>query len=160
MNRFELYYQYALSKIQEQNERKHSLEVKARNSIGLSIALLGVAGLIVSNFATGLVDKSDFSWTIIGLILIFFLLSMALSLRTLYVYEWHINPDPNKLQQNIQNPNYTTEGLLEWAADGMLSAYNTNELTLQDKDAKLRWAMASLSLQGASLGLLMLFVWF
>ena len=159
MNRYELYYQYALSKIQEQNERKQSLEVKARNSIGLSIALLGVAGLMVSNFASDMVSKSDFSWTIIGLIIVFFLSSIAFSMRTLYVYEWHINPDPNELQQTVQNSDYTTEDLLEWAAEGMISAYNTNESTLKGKDAKLRLALATLSFQGASLGFLMIFIW-
>ena len=159
MDKLKLYYQYALSKIQEQNERKQSLEVKARNSIGLSIALLGVAGLMVSNFATDMVSKSDFAWTIIGLIIVLFLFSIAFSIRTLYVYEWHINPDVKELQQNIQNSDYTTDDLLEWAADGMLSAYNANELTLRDKDAKLRLALSTLSFQGASLGLLMLSVW-
>ena len=138
MDRFELYYQYALSKIQEQNERKQSLEVKARNSIGLSIALLGVAGLMVSSFATDSVNKSDFAWTVIGLIIALFLLSVAFSIRTLYVYEWYINPAPQTFQENIQNRDYTEEGILEWAADDMLSAYSLNELTLQDKDAKLR----------------------
>ena len=160
VDRSEFYYQYAASKIQEQNERKQSLEVKARNSIGLSIALLGVAGLMVSNFAADIVSRNDFSWTIIGLTLVFFLWCIALSLRTLYVYEWHINPDPLTLQEYVQNPEYTSEDLLEWAASGMLNAYRTNESTLQGKDALLRWAMAALSFQSASLGGLMLTVWF
>ena len=160
MDKFELYYHYAVLKIQEQNERKQSIEIKARNSIGLSIALLGVAGLMISNFATGgIVDSSNFSWTIIGLLLASFLWCIALSLRTLYVYEWHISPDPRTLQGHVQNSEYTSEGILEWAADDMLTAYNANESTLQDKDAKLKWALAALSFQGASLGALMLVIW-
>lgn len=156
MDRFEFYYQYALSKIKEQNERKQSLEVKARNSMGLSIALLGVAGLIVSNFSTDMMSKSDFAWTIIGLILVASLFCIALSLRSLYVHEWHINPAPETLQQHLKNPEYADAVLLEWAADGMISAYSINESTLQDKDTKLRLALATLSFQGAFLGLLML----
>ena len=160
MDKFELYYQYAVLKIQEQNERKRSIEIKARNSIGLSVALLGVAGLMVSNFANGgMVDGNDFAWTILGLLLASFLWCIALSLRTLYVYEWHINPDPFTLQGHVRNSEYTSEEILEWAADDMLAAYSFNESTLQDKDAKLKWALASLSFQGASLGALMLIIW-
>lgn len=55
MDRYELYYNYAHSQIQEQNERKQSIEVKARGFITLSIALLGVAGLIVDNFTSEIV---------------------------------------------------------------------------------------------------------
>lgn len=53
MDRFELYYIYALSQIQEQDARRQSTEGKARFLLTLSIALIGVAGLVTANFGGG-----------------------------------------------------------------------------------------------------------
>lgn len=162
MDRYELYYNYAHSQIQEQDNRKQSIEVKARGFITLSIALLGVAGLIAANFTstTLMMGEVSFSSLTMGLMLASFIWAVASSFRILSVDEWYISPPLERLQAHVQNPGYSDEYLVEWTADRMVQAYILNEGILMDKSGKLRWALIALSMQGAALGLLILtIVW-
>lgn len=160
MDRYELYYNYAHSQIQEQDNRKQSIEVKARGFITLSIALLGVAGLIAANFTstTLMMGEVSFSSLTMGLMLASFIWAVASSFRILSVDEWYISPPLERLQAHVQNPGYSDEYLVEWTADRMVQAYILNEDILMDKSGKLRWALIALSMQGAALGLLILTV--
>lgn len=49
MDRYELYYNYAHSQIQEQNERIKAIQARVMNLMALNVALLGVFGLILPN---------------------------------------------------------------------------------------------------------------
>ena len=160
MDRYELYYNYAHSQIQEQDNRKQSIEVKARGFITLSIALLGVAVLIAANFTSEIVTIGGFSSLPLVLTLISFIWAVGASFRILSVDEWYISPPLERLQAHVQNPGYSDEYLVEWTADRMVQAYILNEDILMDKSGKLRWALIALSIQGAALGLLILtIVW-
>ena len=160
MDRYELYYNYVHSQIREQDNRKQSIEVKARGFITLSIALLGVAGLIAANFTstTLMMGEVSFSSLTMGLMLASFIWAVASSFRILSVDEWYISPPLERLQAHVQNPVYSDEYLVEWTADRMVQAYILNEDILMDKSGKLRWALIALSMQGAALGLLILTV--
>jgi len=160
MDRYELYYNYAHSQIQEQNERKQSIEVKARGFITLSIALLGVAGLIAANFTstTLMMGEVSFSSLIMGLMLASFIWAVASSFRILSVDEWYINPSLEEFQAHIQNPDNTDEQIAEWTVDSMTQAYILNEDIISDKSAKLRRTLIALYLEGIALGMLILTV--
>ena len=158
MDRYELYYNYAHSQIQEQNERKKSIEVKARGFITLSIALFVVAGIVSTDFTSNRTVIDGANSLPLWLTLAFAMLSMSLSFLALYIVQWHIMPPLKELQLHIHNPACTSEQLAEWIADSMVQAYILNEDILMDKSDKLRWALITLYIEGAALGVLILTV--
>ena len=147
MDRFELYYNYASSQILEQNSRRQSTEGKARFLLTLSIALIGVAGLVTTNFGDGEVAWDSAAWIFAILAAIAFMCSLGLSLLVLHVREWHISPHPEELRNHVQNREYSDEELLEWTADGMTASYIFNDLILRDKASKLWMAMIAVVLE-------------
>ena len=62
MDKYELYYQVAQSQLLEQDRRWQAIEVKARSFVALGVALLGVAGLIITNLANGVSGLNIYSW--------------------------------------------------------------------------------------------------
>ena len=151
MNRFELYYNYALSQIQEQDARRQSTEGKARFLLTLSIALIGVAGLVTANFGGGEITWDSVQWIFAILSAIAFICSLGLSLLILRAREWHISPHPKELQTYVQNDEFADTELLEWTADGMTASYIFNDLILKDKARKLWMAMTAVVIEVAFL---------
>lgn len=139
MDRFELYYQFTQSQLNEQNERMKSYHENARHLMTLSIALLGLTGLMITSF-----DLSSFDWLSWGLLIgvaVSFIFSNVFSLKVVFLGLRYIGPHPTELRSNIGIPEYEDDVLTEWTADSMTEAYRLNEETLTQKAFNITWAM-------------------
>lgn len=144
MDRYELYYNYAHSQIQEQNERMRTTQGRAINVMTLAIALLGIAGLLVSDFTWGVNPVQRLVSSICAICLVVsFAVSIVFSLMAMIVNRWHISPRPDQLQSHAQNREYADAQLMEWVADGMVEAYRHNNQILNKKAGYLKWALAA-----------------
>lgn len=151
MDRYELYYNYAHSQIQEQNERIKAIQVRVMNLMALNVALLGVFGLMLPDITMEMslsqilemglspsqVLVMAFSLVVVGGAVV----SIFYSLKTLYLGRWHTCPNMDDLQRNIQNMEHTTEQIVEWTVAGMAEAYRLNNEILDEEGRYLIGAM-------------------
>lgn len=155
MDRYELYYNYAHSQIQEQNERMRTTQGRAINVMTLAIALLGIAGLLVSDFTWGFNPVQRLTSSICAICLVgCFAASIVFSLMAMIVNRWHISPRPDQLQSHAQNREYADAQLMEWMADGMVEAYRHNNQILNKKAGYLKWALAAFWCEVGAIALL------
>lgn len=155
MDRYELYYNYAHSQIQEQNGRMRTTQGRAINVMTLAIALLGVAGLLVSDFTWGVNPVHRLMSSICAVCLVgCFAVSIVFSLTAMIVKQWQISPLPDELQSHAPNREYTDEQLLEWVADGMVNAYRHNNRILDKKAGYLQWALVAFWCEVGAMALL------
>lgn len=155
MDRYELYYNYAHSQIQEQNERIKAIQARVMNLMALNVALLGVFGLILPNITFGLSFPQILSLSSAMVIVVASVVSIFYSLKTLYLSRWHISPSLDDLQRNIQNMEHTTEQLVEWTVEGMAEAYRLNAEILDEEGRYLTKAMTGFWFTVAFLMILM-----
>lgn len=155
MDRYELYYNYAHSQIQEQNERIKAIQARVMNLMALNVALLGVFGLILPNITLGLglsqILSAAGSLVVVGASVV----SIFYSLKTLYLSRWYISPNLDDLQRNIQNMEHTTEQIVEWTVEGMAEAYRLNDEILDEEGRYLIKAMGGFWFTVAFLMILM-----
>ena len=154
MDKYELYYQVAKSHLQEQERRRRAVELKAGSVMTLGVTLLGIAGLIITLFVSEAGSLSAYSVTFAALTLAAFLLLFAFSMRTLWSADWEMRPDSNELQEHVANADYTSEQIMEWAANDMARVYVNNQAKLVDKAIMARGAMIALSAEVVFLTLL------
>ena len=139
MDRFELYYQFTQSQLNEQHERVKSYHENARHLMTLSIALLGITGLMVTSFNLGNFDWH--SWVLLIGVALAFVLSNLFSLKVVFFGLRYIGPHPTELRSNIGMAEYESDVLIEWTADTMTEAYCLNEEILSQKALNITWAM-------------------
>ena len=139
MDRFELYYNFVHSQLNEQDERVRSYHENARHLMTLSIALLGITGLMVTSFNLNNFDWR--SWAFLTGVAASFILSNMFSLRVVFLGLRYIGPHPTELRSNIGISEYEDDALTEWTADTMTEAYRLNEQTLTQKAVNITWAM-------------------
>ncbi len=151
MDRYELYYNYAHSQIQEQNERIKAIQARVMNLMALNVALLGVFGLMLPDITMemslpqilemGLSPSQmlvmAFSLVVVGASAV----SIFYSLKTLHLGRWHTCPKLDNLQRNIQNMDHTTEQIAEWTIEGMAESYRLNAEILDEGGRYLIKAM-------------------
>ena len=147
MNRFELYYNFVQSQLLEQDRRWQAIEVKARSFMTLSVALLGIAGVIIANFVGDVSNLKTHSLLIGVLVLLTFCFSFGFSIRALYIRSWRVSPNPERLQEYISDSEYTDSQIMEWTADAMTEAYAENNIILDDKATMAHRALIALSLE-------------
>ena len=144
MDRYELYYNFVHSQILEQNTRMRTTQGRAISVMTLATALLGVAGLIVSDFTWGINSLPQLLASFFAVaVVVCFTATIILSLMTMIVGQWYISPPPNELRSHIPNPEYEDDGLVEWVADGMTEAYHHNNKVLAKKSEHLQCAMGA-----------------
>lgn len=144
MDRYELYYNYVHSQIREQDNRMRTTQGRAINVMTLAVALLGVAGLLVSDFTWGVNPVQRLVSSICAICLVgCFVASIVFSLMAMIVNRWHASPHPAQLQAHAPNREYTDAQLMEWVADGMVEAYRHNNQILNKKAGYLQWALVA-----------------
>lgn len=142
MQKTELYYQVAHSHLQEQEQRAHSLDVRAAGSMALAVAILGVAALIINSL-----DSLD-QWLycpalILGIIggcaffgvLVFGHLVQRPGL-------WRRDPDLEQFESFLAA--YDDLTLVQWVGNQFKKATEANERTLNNKARSLNSAYISL----------------
>ena len=147
MDRFELYYKFAESQLLEQDRRWQSIEVKAASFMALSVALLGVAGLIMANFIGYPRNMEIQSLAIGALVLLTFCCAYGFSMGALHIRNWHVNPSLDELQQHVSNQEYTDAQIIEWTVQAMTNAYFRNNEILSNKADMARYCLIALSLE-------------
>ena len=142
MDRYELYYNFVHSQILEQNTRLKTTQGRAISVMTLATALLGVTGLIVSDFIGEINSLPQILASLPAVaVVVCFTVSIFLSTMTMFVRKWYISPHPNELRSHIPNPEYEDDGLVEWVADGMTKAYHCNNEILDEKSKYLELTM-------------------
>ena len=147
MDKYELYYSVAQAQLLEQDKRWQAVEMKARSFTTLGVALLGVAGVIITNFTNGISGLDIYSWCAGILVLIAFCCSAGFSISALYIRNWNISPDLKELQGHVSNSEYDDAQIIEWTADAMTDASIDNDIILENKTTMVRYALISLSLE-------------
>ena len=124
MEKSELYYHVAYAHLQEQDQRAQSLELRASGAMGLGIALLGVASLIL-NTAVG--QNAEFAVRIWGLVATCgaaFIAVLACGIKAQYPSDqWRRDPDLSKFKEYL--PQYADATLVEWAGDQFSNSITT-----------------------------------
>ena len=175
MDRYELYYNYAHSQIQEQNERIKAIQARVMNLMALNLALLGVFGLMLPDITMEMslpqilemglspsqmlemglspsqMLEMAFSLVVVGASAV----SIFYSLKTLHLGRWHTCPKLDNLQRNIQNMDHTTEQIVEWTIEGMAESYRLNAEILDEGGRYLIKAMGGFWFAVAFLVILM-----
>ena len=143
MNRFELNYHFVHAQLQGQNERTKSVQSRATNFMTLSIALLGVTGLILTGEFEPEFGESTWIlfWGSSVVVGAFFVLTIFFSMTASYVGKWYLTPHPTEMQHHIANPENTDEQIWAWTIQSMLEAFRLNEATVTRQARALSKAM-------------------
>lgn len=143
MSKYELHYNFVHSQLQEQNVRVNSVQGKAASFMTMSVALIGVMGLILTEFAP---EYSNLNWFFFwGCAVIAgfsFLLTILFSMTASYVgNRWYISPHPEEMQKQVIDPDNTDEQIWIWTTQAMVKAFHLNEETLTRQAKALTRAM-------------------
>lgn len=131
MQKEELYYQVAHSHLQEQDQRAHSLELRASGAMALGVALLGLTALVVNTSFTG---KDVLAAPTLGIAAacgLAFIAVLACGISAQRPSGWRRDPDLAKFKEYL--PQYADDILVEWAGDQFQAAVVENEKTLTTK---------------------------
>lgn len=154
MDKYDLYYQVTLEKLQNQEALHTEFGTKASNVLTFGAALIGV-GAVVLNFSETDPIPSAALLIAFGMLMLAFLSAAAWSLYSLWPRFWEHSPEAGKFSGHLGS--YGDSVLTEWVGDEYRRSVESN-LSVLDKKAKaLRWGMASLAgeaLMVAVLGLL------
>ena len=130
MYKCELYYQIALSKMEDQEQRKRSFDTRASAISAAAIALTGVAMLALQEFDP---DLSVVSFVVVALVVLFVVSLLVLlisGMRVLSPGDWSRAP---KLNQGVveKGHGYSTCQLVMWAAEEYWTNVAENEPGLE-----------------------------
>ena len=137
MDESELYYQVALSKMEEQEQRKRSFDTRASALTAAAVALTGVAMLALQDFDP---DLSVVSF-VVGALVVLFVVSLLVLLisgvRVVSPGDWSRAPT---LNQDVVNRHrgYSTCQLVMWAAREYWTNIAENEPRLERRAACLK----------------------
>lgn len=139
MDKHELYYEVARIKYQETYQRNRDFDVKAMGLLTLSVALVGVAGIVVR--ASGTPSEpvlTGFAVSLAAALMIAWAVTFSCALRTLFLRNWAAQPELNAFVEYIDSEDYDDDQMLRWAADQFKNANNQNREVLNEK---ARWLM-------------------
>ena len=153
MNKVELYYHYALSRLEEQEERFRDLERKAAVLLTLASILIAAGAISIKDFSVGsrvaLSDATLFSAAVLGVL---FLLTLFYILESLWPRSWQRDPGLPDVGKHVRDEDVRDEIMTRWAGDQIRNAAAVNEDTLLKKAKSVRWAMIVLFLMYPALG--------
>ncbi len=154
MDKFELYYQVAFSHLLEQDQRNRDLEIKASGTLGVGVAIVGLAALVIADFSTSSsLRLSAYTFLSLAALGIMFVGVFVCTIYTLWVRSgWDRRPDPEELAENLSK--FNDNELAEWVGDGISKAYKINEKNLVGKANAIRLGMTALSAETVFLALL------
>ena len=146
MQKTELYYQVALSQMEEQEQRNQAIDLKMSGLITLSVTLVGVAAIVLKDFSQ---NQSIANWStnpvaLVGLALFLFVMTCGawvLSPRS----GWRRDPDLKRFREHL--PDYGDEVFVKWAGDQLGNAVEANEPKLNNKFKWLGYAIWALAVQ-------------
>ena len=134
MNKIELYYQTALSQIEEQEHRRRAIDSKGASLMGITVTLAGVAVILLKNFS-GRADETlgNLSIGIASAIALIAVASLLNTLRILKPREWHRRPDLSDMSRHVHNHQYDDTIMMDWMGDELRESISHNEKILNEK---------------------------
>ena len=154
MNKYDLYYQVTLEKLQNQEALHTEFGTKASNMLAFGAALIGV-GAVALNISESDSTPSAALLVVFFLLLLSFLSTAFWSLYTLWPRPWEHSPEASKFAEHLDS--YDDSVLTEWVGDEYRRSVTSN-LSVLDKKAKaLRWGMVSLAGEALMVAVLGLF---
>ena len=129
MDKTELYYQTARSKVDRQERLWEALTAKTLRLLGFGGAALATGAVIVRWGASPMDFFSTPSYIFLAMLGLF-LCAAALCVWTIRICDWHVNPNLTYLAQYL--PDYDDNGLIEWVGDEYTTSVEANQLRLKD----------------------------
>ena len=155
MKQYELYYQVAAMKYRESYQRNRDFDAKASSVLGFSVALSGVAAIVLKPFSSS--QSFTFGGDTIGAIVVFavfFALTFSSAMATLRLRDWRAQPDVVQMSQLIDDQSRERWEFEKWAGDAFRDADAENRKSLISKERWLTFSFVFLALLGVSLGYL------
>ena len=149
MDKYELYYQAAHSKLVNQDRRIDSIRQRSSWVFGISTTLIGLAAI-----STG--EWPQYLFAPAGLMVACWIAATGICLRVLRPREWQGNPPLSEFKDNLDSGQYEDEGMAAWAGNAISTAYDHNEPVVRANGESLDKAMVLLIVEGACLATIIL----
>ena len=142
MDKNELYYRVAHSRLLDQEQRYGASDIKITGIASLSVVLVGISPLFLEDFfdAIATKDVSWVSWVFVALFALSAILVMYSTFRVLKPRKWRRNPNLPTLAGHLSD--YDDNVLSKWVGDEMSRAVYKNESVLESKSSGVTWALA------------------
>ena len=138
MNKTELYYQTASSKVDRQERLWESLTAKTLRLLGFgSVAL--ATGAVIMRWGASTPDLSSLPAYIFFAMIGLFLCAVASCGWTVRIGNWHVNPNLPCLAKHL--PSYEDNDLIEWVADEYTASVEANRLRLKNMASLIQVSM-------------------
>ena len=154
MNKYDLYYQVTLEKLQNQEALHTEFGTKASNILTFGAALIGV-GAVVLRFSESDPTPSATLFSAFILLMLAFLSTAFWSLYSLWPRYWEHSPEAGKFAGHLGS--YDDNVLTEWVGDEYRRSVESNLSVLGKKANALKWGMVSLAGEAVMVAFLGLF---
>ena len=154
MNKYDLYYQVTLEKLQNQEALHTEFGTKASNILTFGAALIGV-GAVVLNFSDSDSTPGATLFSAFILLMLAFLSTASWSLYSLWPRSWEHSPEAGKFAGHLGS--YDDNVLTEWVGDEYRRSVESNLSVLGKKSNALKWGMVSLAGEAVMVAVLGLF---
>ena len=140
-----IYYQIALSQLDEQEERNRATEAKMSGLIGVAAMLVGIAVIVLKDFSNAPpATLSGPTLWLAGAIAVTFVVVLGFGVDVLRPRKWRRDPDLKKFAKYLQEYEDTTKWD-EWAGDQARNAVEANEELLNGKLTSVTRAIVALA---------------
>ena len=153
MNKYDLYYQVTLEKLQNQEALHTEFGSKASSMLTFGAALIGVGAVVLNFSEANPTPGTALFWVFIVLISAF-LSTAGWSLYALWPRNWEHSPKASEFANHLVS--YGDNVLTEWVGDEYRRSEERNRSVLDKKVSALKWGMMSLAVEAfmvAALGL-------
>ena len=141
MEKSEIYYQYALGRLQEQDQRNRDIELKVIGIFGVAVTVVGF-GMFLFRDASALSNWGLVLMAVVGVAFLLVLVSVFLSLLA---RNWRRDPPISEVAKAVRD-NYE-EPVDTWLGRQIDNAVTCNEKIINTKALCLNLALGGLSVE-------------
>lgn len=149
MDKYELYYKVAQSKLVDQDDRDRQINLRATGVMAVGTTLVGFVALTLGNWP-------GWALPLAAMTLLFWAVESALVLSVVRTRDWHRSPKFDELDKYVDQ--YEVDGLTLWVSRAVGASYTNNEQIIDLKSRRLNYAMYGLVGQALSFGVTLILV--
>ncbi len=151
MDKYALFYQVALEKLQGQEELHREFGTKASNMLALGAAMIGVGAVVLSLSGENPTLGAAQTWVFVPFLLAFIFAGLF-SISVLWPRNWQHSPEITALAAHFDD--YADNALLEWVGHEYARSVGLNQRVLDAKAKLIRWSMTGLAVEAVMLAIL------
>ena len=146
MDKDDVFYEVARSQLEEQEQRRIATDSKAMRLVGLAVAFVGVAVIVLKDFSNNSGPLSCWSIGLAAAICVVALVIVGLVLWVLKPGTWARDPKLSDFLDAIRDPQYASYNFTEWAGRQFANAVEKNEKVLNMKLGLVKCSLGGLAL--------------